>query len=252
MQVQPAEVGPARRQVRSLRGVRRALWWGGVGIFAVMLWFLSEESSPLTQSPVVMIGSFITGYARITVGLAAGCLVLWAACLLVWLRELVWGSAGRLTPSRPMLGKAGAVLSRVGSVAAGVTGIVPVMVCLEGIDVEGPDARMPFRVLSPASTSGCRIITWKQPVDPVYGSRVSVYVKEPGSLLARTTHVGWQVPGTDDPIAAGAWSLSWDGDHAHLTVWNQNNSTQRYLPASTLTCCRLTCCQIWAPAMNAA
>ncbi|SER97516.1 hypothetical protein SAMN05443377_12419 [Propionibacterium cyclohexanicum] len=86
---------------------------------------------------------------------------------------------------------------------------------------------MPFRVLSPASASGCRIITWKQPVDLAYGAWVSVYVKEPGSLVARATDVGWWVTGTDDPIAAGAWSLSWDGNHAHLAVWNQNNSTQR-------------------------
>lgn len=236
MQVRPAGADPDRRQVRPLRGVRRALWWGAVGIFAVMLWFQGKESSPLEQSPVIVIGSFVTGYAQIVVGLAAGCLLSWAACLLLWLRDLVWRSSGRLTPLGPTPAKVRAVLRRVGSVSAGITGTVAVMYCLAGIYVEGPNAWMPFRVLSPASTSGCRIITWKQPVDLAYGSRVSVYVKQPGSLLARTTDVWWQVTGTDDPVAAGAWSLSWDGNHAHLTVWNQNNSTQRYLSASTLAC----------------
>lgn len=37
VQVRSAGVGHGSRQARPLRGVRRALCWAGVGIFAVML-----------------------------------------------------------------------------------------------------------------------------------------------------------------------------------------------------------------------
>lgn len=227
------ELSPrSTRRRLSERAWRRILWWGGAIIFSTMVWLADKDSNPLTQSPVLMVGTVIVGYARMMVALATGCLGLWAACLLLWLRDIGSLMAGRPTPRRSGLRRTVRIL---GSASAGTVGMVAMVVCLFVFMATGPDARMPFRILDPPSGSGCRIIIWKQAVDPAYGSEVSVYVKRPGSVLVRDTGIGWRVTGSQPPMAAGAWSMSWDKDRAHLAVSTRARDGQRDIRA-TVSC----------------
>jgi len=88
--------------------------------------------------------------------------------------------------------------------------------------------RTHYRVLSPASPGGCRLVGEVTRDSYSAGSAGRIYLALPRSTMVQETGSGWNLPGSIDPFRDRAWSLRWEGKVGYLTV---NGADYDSLPA---------------------
>lgn len=93
-----------------------------------------------------------------------------------------------------------------------------------------------YRVLEPASESGCRIVVSREP-GGMFDAAGKVYLLDARSGLPLDTGGRWFVSNSPDadPVRDGTWSLRWDEDNAQLRIWSKGIYSFD-LPVAPITC----------------
>ncbi len=178
------------------------LWWVGAMLFAGGL--LLDWLTASTRWQVVAWRLVIDRPAAV-VAILVLATVFWVAAATLWLLR------PRQPGSKPRLwGDVAAALS----VATLVGAIVPGLLALAAV------SERTYAVLAPASPGGCRIVVQHrlETADSVSGG--DLYLSIPGAMQLQDTHVNWQTSIADyDPVRAGTYALTWNGQDADLRIW---------------------------------
>lgn len=201
---------------------RCVVWWAGLAALlgaAGAAYCAGWDRIPTFLVGDVVVGPAVWVYVPLGVGLCC-----WTAVGI--LRLSAAPPAGKPQPPRRV---AGAVVGLV--TLAGLTCTVPLAVFTAFAATDHH-----YRILSPASPGGCRLVTAKA---PSYGPTWRAYISDPGSIVLQRTNATWGWDGmggpdpyVTDPIDSGHWSLHWDGDHGILNIV----PTPTVALAETLTC----------------
>ncbi|MFT8442735.1 MAG: hypothetical protein ABF780_01455 [Bifidobacterium aquikefiri] len=213
------------RRLLTRRGWRRVLWWAGLA--ALFTAAAVDYGIWWTIFPTLMIGTIIFSpsvWVYTALGVSLCC---WIAVLL--LHESV-------TPTSVKFGRLRRVVVAV-IVVVGLAGVLPMTV------FTGFTAESQYRVLSPGTPAGCRVVTSMAPM--LEGTAGYVYLSTPGSIVLHRVPTSWfsywwwSNDGSNNgynPIDAGEWSLCWDGDQGYLSIRLRGLADDGH--SATLTCPR--------------
>lgn len=218
---------PARRRVLTRRARRRWLWWSGGVLLAGFYVIWDRVITNLSGEPFFLFGPVATSASRLSLLVLGVGLACWFRCF--WL----WSTRAHGRRVRLVCRIAAGIVSTITAVVA-----VPVLaVCVVLGLLALPNAVQRFHVLSPASPGGCRLVIWQSAVEGMgkdAGRDTWAYLYVPGSHVLRS--VGGGVVFLDPSNHTTRWTLTWNGNTAHLTGWSTDGQTWNALQHQPVVC----------------